>query len=153
MKRVFRGLRAAFRAAALLLCCAVAPTGATAQQVMVVGNDRGGYVGVRASEVMRLKAARTQVRILGDICYSSCTMYLGAGDVCVSPSTTFGFHGPSRNGVPLPQSQFEHFSNLMAQHYSPGLRDWFMRSARYSIHAPYTMRGSELIRLGYRSCG
>ncbi|GGL54477.1 hypothetical protein [Wenxinia marina] len=148
-----RGLRAVSRAMALALAVtATLAEGADAQQTLVVGNDRGGFVGARAQEIRQLNAAQARVEIRGSVCISSCTMYLGARDVCVSPSTTFGFHGPSRFGTPLPQSQFEHFSNVMARHYNPSLRQWFMSEARYSIGQPYEVSGVELIRLGYRSC-
>ena len=125
---------------------------ALAQQTLVVGNDRGGYVAQRAQEIRDLDTRNTRIEIRGAICYSSCTMYLGARDVCVTPTTRFGFHGPSRFGRPLPQSQFEHFSNVMARHYTPPLRSWFMSEARYSITTPTEISGAELIRIGYRSC-
>ena len=151
------GLRAARRGGlALAVALAIAPLGAVAQQsfgnVVVVGNDRGGYVGQRATEIDWLRAQGSRVEIRGNICYSTCTMYLGAGDVCVSPATTFGFHGPSRNGSPLPPQQFDHWSQVMARYYPAGLREWFMATGRYEQTGLYRISGSELIRMGLPSC-
>lgn len=137
---------------AAVVGCLVFGTMAAGQQVIVIGNDIGGIVGNRAAEVQRIKAAGTRVEIRGDICLSSCTMYLGAGDVCISPDTDFGFHGPSFFGADLPPGEFEFWSQVIADHYNPPLREWFMREARYRQIWHYTVTGEELIRLGYPSC-
>jgi hypothetical protein len=121
-------------------------------EALVVGNDRGGPVAQRADEIARLRAYRIRVEIRGNICYSACTMYLGAGDVCVSPSTSFGFHGPSAWGQPLDPDQFEHWSRVMARFYNEPLRQWFMSDARYRQANLYRVSGSEIINLGYASC-
>ena len=120
--------------------------------VQVIQNDRGGYVGARAVEIAEINQRRTRVELRGRVCYSSCTMYLGADDLCVSPTTTFGFHGPSRNGAPLSPRQFEHWSEVMAQHYHGALRDWFMREARYRITGFFRISGATLIDMGYPGC-
>ena len=128
-------------------------TAATAQQsVIVVGNDRGGYIGQRATEISQIIASGSRVEIRGNICLSSCTMYLGAGDVCVAPTTTFGFHGPSANGRPLPPERFDHWSRVMARYYQEPIREWFMNSARYRQSNYYRLTGSQLISMGYSSC-
>ena len=150
-----RQCRAALRR--LVLCMVVVPPMlagmAVAQQsVIVVGNDRGGYVGARAQEISRIVASGSRVEIRGNICLSACTMYLGAGNVCVTPTTTFGFHGPSANGRPLPPDRFDHWSRVMARYYQEPIREWFMSSARYQQNGYYRISGSQLIRLGYTSC-
>lgn len=122
------------------------------QTPIVIGNDRGGYVGARASEIDSIRSTGSRVEIRGNICYSSCTMYLGAGNVCVNPATTFGFHGPSANGVPLPPDRFEHWSEVMARHYREPLRSWFMTSARYETTTALMISGEQLIGMGYDSC-
>ena len=118
----------------------------------IVRNDRGGIVGDRAEEIRRLKSTGRRVEIQGDICLSSCTMYLGAGDVCVNPNTRFGFHGPSYYGKPLPPEYFDYWSDVIAEHYPKPVRDWFMQTGRHRINGYYTIRGTELIRLGMPAC-
>jgi hypothetical protein len=137
---------------AAVVGCLVFATSAMSQQVLVVGNDLGGIVGTRATEIRQINAAGTRVEIRGDVCLSSCTMYLGAGNVCVSPETDFGFHGPSFFGVTLPPREFEYWSRVIARHYNEPLREWFMNEARYRQIRHYTVTGSELIRIGYPSC-
>lgn len=151
IRRLVRGF-ALFAASVAVL--SLAPTGGAAQQagVVVVANDRGGYVGRRAMEIEAIRAVGHRVEIRGSVCYSSCTMYLGAGDVCVSPGTQFGFHGPSDNGRPLPQDRFEHWSQVMARFYSEPLRSWFMTEARFERTGLFYLSGSDLIRMGYRAC-
>jgi hypothetical protein len=118
----------------------------------VVGDDRGGPVGARALEIGVIRAAGQRVEIRGRICYSACTLYLGAGDVCVSPSTEFGFHGPSASDGALDPAQFERWSQLMGSFYNEPLHDWFMQRARYEQGTILRLSGTELIRLGYRAC-
>jgi hypothetical protein len=137
---------------AAVVGCLVFGTVAVGQQVIVIGNDMGGIVGTRAAEVQRINASGARVEIRGDICLSSCTMYLGAGNVCVSPDTDFGFHGPSFFGADLPPRDFEYWSQVIANHYNAPLREWFMREARYRQLWHYTLSGEELIRIGYPSC-
>jgi hypothetical protein len=139
--------------AALLLLTLLLPEPLAAQaSVHIVGNDRGGIVGNRAAEIRRLKSAGKRVEIRGRICLSSCTMYLGAGDVCVNPNTQFGFHGPSYYGRPLAPQYFEYWSDVIADHYPAPVREWFMTKARYKQTGYYTLLGAELIRLGVKSC-
>lgn len=122
------------------------------QEVKVIGSDRGGLVGARAVEIAELNARGSRVELRGRICYSSCTMYLGANDVCVQPDTIFGFHGPSRHGAVLDPPQFEHWSQVMAAHYRPPLHDWFLTTARYDIDRIFRISGAQLIALGYAAC-
>ncbi len=118
----------------------------------VVGDDRGGALLDRVIEISTLQAVGTRVEIRGRVCYSSCTMFLGAGDVCVDPATEFGFHGPSgREGALDPQA-FEQWSAIMARHYIPPLRRWFLEQARHERGSVLRLQGAELIRLGYRRC-
>ena len=137
---------------ALTLGLATMSTQAVAQQSLIIGDDRGGLVGQRAQEVNVLKQIGQRVEIRGNICYSTCTMYLGASNVCISPTTTFGFHGPSRSGRPLPADQFERWSRLMASYYNGPLQQWFMQEGRHTISDVYRLSGSQLIQLGYRTC-
>lgn len=120
--------------------------------VQVIQNDRGGYIGARAIEIAEINRRSARIELRGRICYSSCTMYLGAENLCVSPETTFGFHGPSQQGAPLAPRQFEHWSDVMARHYKAPLRDWFMREARHRITGYYRVTGATLIAMGYPAC-
>ncbi|PUB12118.1 hypothetical protein [Yoonia sediminilitoris] len=120
--------------------------------IKVVQNDRGGLIGARAMEIADLNAKRTRIELRGRFCYSSCTMYLGAENLCVSGYTIFGFHGPSRNGRARRARQFEHWTAVMAQHYNPPLRQWFMRDARHRIAGYYRITGEQLIQMGYPAC-
>ena len=140
-------------AIAVLVLWASSTSFAVAQgAAFIVRNDRGGIVGVRADEIRRLKASGQRVEIQGNICLSSCTMYLGAGDVCINPDTRFGFHGPSYYGKPLAPEYFEYWSEVIADHYPKPVRDWFMQKARHRLNGYYTVKGAELIRLGLPSC-
>ncbi|WP_296423053.1 hypothetical protein [Yoonia sp.] len=120
--------------------------------VKIVENDRGGLIGARAVEIAAINADSSRVELRGKFCYSSCTMYLGVSDLCISPTTAFGFHGPSRYGAVLSVPQFEHWSRVMAMHYNAPLRDWFMREARHRITGYHRVSGAQLIALGYPSC-
>lgn len=137
---------------AAVVGCLVFGTMASGQQVIVIGDDMGGIVAPRVNEIRRINATGARVEIRGEVCLSSCTMYLGAGNLCVSPDTDFGFHGPSLFGADLPPQDFEYWSQVIAEHYNAPLRDWFMREARYRQLWHYTVTGEELIRIGYPSC-
>lgn len=119
---------------------------------LIIRNDLGGRIDVRAQEIARLRAEGRAVELRGEACVSACTMYLGLEDVCVDPRTTFGFHGPSSYGVPMPPEYFEYWSQFLASYYKKPLSDWFLKTARYELHSIYNLSGKELIRLGYRPC-
>lgn len=140
------------RIALVGIVLAVAPLAAVAQQVIRIGDDYGGLVAERARIVDQIRAAHARVEIRGNICFSACTMYLGAGDVCVLPGTTFGFHGPMRNGQALSPHDLDHWSAVMARYYSEPLRTWYMANARYRTWDAAELTGADLIRLGYPAC-
>ncbi|TNJ43029.1 hypothetical protein FGE21_10015 [Phaeobacter sp. B1627] len=118
----------------------------------VIGNDRGGYLHDRLLELTNLRSQGTRVEIRGKVCYSTCTMYLGLPHTCVDPNTVFGFHGPSRSGRRLEQSQFDYFSRVMADYYPVPLQKWFMEKGRNRISGVHKIRGSEIIRMGVAAC-
>lgn len=119
---------------------------------LIVRNDRGGLVGQRAKEVASLQDKGRAVELRGRVCLSSCTMYLGLERACVSPSTTFGFHGPSYYGRPLSSRDFEYWSQVIAAHYPPALKTWYLRKGRYKQSGYFQIKGSELIAMGIRRC-
>ena len=130
-----------------------APALADAQSVpLVVDNDRGGSLRARIAEIRALRDSGQPVRIMGRICYSTCTMYLGLPQTCVSPQTTFGFHGPSSYGRPLDPAVFQRASELIRDHYPVPLRQWYMDTARHRISGLYRVSGAEMIRLGVSPC-
>ena len=83
---------------------------------------------------------------------SSCTMYLGLPNTCVSPSASFGFHGP-RSGTTGRSLADTSAARLMASHYPPALRNWFLREGQYlQGNHVVTLSGHQLIAMGIRRC-
>lgn len=123
-----------------------------AQNTLIVRNDPGGVIGTRAREIESLRAQGIRVELRGEVCLSSCTMYLGLSNTCVFRGTTFGFHGPSYYGAKLSANDFEYWSQVIAANYPPQLRQWYMATGRYKITDYYRIKGSELIRMGVPEC-
>lgn len=128
------------------------PANAQSGNVYVVGSNIGGRVGVRANQIIDFRSRGQRVEITGSVCLSSCTMYLGAGNVCISPKTIFGFHGPSFYGAPLSDASFEYWSDVIASFYRAPLRDWYMKTARKSTSRILRVSGAQLIKMGYEQC-
>lgn len=126
--------------------------GTSSMLVRVVQNDRGGVVGRRAQEIAQIQSQGQRVEIRGSVCLSSCTMYLGSGDVCVDPKTKFGFHGPSYYGKPLKTEEFEYWSAVISSFYPQNLRNWYMTKGRYKFDGYYTLYGAQLIQMGVPKC-
>jgi len=123
--------------------------GVSCARAETITHDTGGSVKTRADAIA---TQRDPVRIEG-ICYSACTMHLGAPDVCVTRNARLGFHGPStRSGLPLPRSEWERVSKQMADHYPPKLRLWFLTVGRENTGAVRVIRGAELINMGVKEC-
>ena len=135
----------------------VAPAGAQAvpagyaPRAVVIRNDMGGDVGARANKIAAMRAAGQSVELRGSACYSACTMYLALPGTCINRRTQFGFHRPSYNGIALAPDQFEFWSQVIAAHYPPAIRSWYLREARYAVR-PVVLPGAELIRLGVPEC-
>ncbi len=139
-------------ARALLMLVVASPLSAGAQGPFVVGNDRGGYLHDRLIELENLQRNGIAVEIRGRVCFSTCTLFLGLPETCVDPDTTFGFHGPSRNGRRLSPEDFEYFSRVMADFYPEPLKSWFMSKGRNRITGVYKIRGAKLIQMGVPAC-
>lgn len=118
---------------------------------IVVRWDGGGMIGQRNSEIRNLRERGQRVELRG-ICLSACTMYLSLPNVCVAPSATLGFHGPTRGGKSLPEDEFEHWSKMMAKNYREPLRSWYMSEARYRTNGYFEIGGKQIIAMGYPSC-
>lgn len=125
---------------------------AATSRVFVVHDDRGGVISERQRQIQYLIAQGTRIEIRGNLCLSSCTMYLGAPDVCVLPKTRFGFHGPSDHGRPLAPNQFEYWSQIIADHYPAPLDRWYLSTARHLTQGYYYLSGAQLITLGLPEC-
>ncbi len=122
------------------------------QPVFIVRDDRGGLVSDRQAQIRRLQQKNTRIEIRGTVCLSSCTMYLGADNVCVVPRTRFGFHGPSDHGKPLSHPQFDYWSQVIADHYPKHLARWYMQTARHLSQGYYHLTGAQLIEMGFPNC-
>lgn len=123
-----------------------------ARPPLVVKNDIGGPLRARVSAFAQLQVTSRPVRIIGHICYSTCTLYVGLPETCISPETVFGFHGPSSFGKPLDPDSFERASRLIAAHYPEPLRTWYLKTARHEISGLFKVKGSVLINLGIAQC-
>jgi len=121
-------------------------------ETFVVGNDRGGFIRDRLIELRNLRASGRRVEIRGNICYSTCTMLLGLPKTCISPDTTFGFHGPTKSGKRLAPDRFEYFSRVISQYYPAPLQSWYMSTGRNRLRGMHRIKGSEIIRMGIQEC-
>ncbi|MFD2175823.1 hypothetical protein [Rhodobacter lacus] len=117
---------------------------------IVVRGDLGGDVGARANKIRAMAAAGQSVAIQGT-CYSACTMYLGLPGSCVNSKSRLGFHRPSYFGLSLSPAKFEFWSQVIAAHYPPPLRRWYLREGRYSASL-LMVTGAQLIDLGVPEC-
>lgn len=120
--------------------------------VRVIGNDNGGRLRPRFEEIRHMRSRGDRVEIRGRYCHSACTLYLGAGNVCVTPSTRFGFHGPRYIGEQIDHDSFDYWSRRMADHYPPQVSSWFLTRARYVTRGYMSLSGAELIRMGVPRC-
>lgn len=120
---------------------------------IIVERDNGGLLIERIRFLSALRQSGQRVEIRGQ-CISACTLYLGLPQTCVSRDTVMGFHGPQSQlyGIALPAADFEYWSRVMADHYPPALRRWFLTEGRNEIMGVHRIRGRELIRLGAREC-
>ncbi len=119
---------------------------------MVVRNDRGGLLRDRLIELGKLRRSRRPVEISGAVCYSTCTMFLGLPQTCISPRTTFGFHGPSTFGRALDPTAFDRATRVIASYYPQPLRSWYLNTGRYKIKSMYKLKGQQIISMGIRAC-
>ncbi|WP_420003890.1 hypothetical protein [Arenibacterium sp. LLYu02] len=126
---------------------------ASSQRKIVVQADPGGAVSQRIAEIQAYRKQGVRVQIEGQ-CNSSCTLYLGMPQTCVSRQALLGFHGPMSQfaGIPLPPQQFEEWSQIMASYYPSPVRKWFLKDARYTLNGIKTISGEQLIKLGVPEC-
>ncbi len=115
-------------------------------------NDRGGVISERQKEIQTLAAKGARVEIRGAVCMSTCTMFLGSPELCISPNTRFGFHGPSDHGRPLTARQFDYWSKIIASYYPKTLARWYLSTARHRTNGYFNLSGKQLIRMGIPAC-
>ena len=118
---------------------------------LVIRNDMGGRLDLRQAEIRQLRQSGRKVELRGR-CYSACVMYLGLGNVCVSPGADFGFHGPQKMFGRMPRDLFDHWSEVMVRDLPPPLQSWFMAKARHVSRGVMILPGHSLIAMGYRRC-
>ncbi len=146
--------------AAMVFCASVlfsgipssAKTGSFVGPRVIIGDDRGGALLARVQQIRSISQDQSRVEIRGRMCFSSCTLLLGLPDVCVLPTTVFGFHGPSYSGAPLPGDLFERVSGFIASHYPEDLRPWYLQVARHKLQDVETRTGADLIAMGIAAC-
>ncbi len=137
----------------LLILALIAASGGQAhvEQILIVRNDHGGLISERSDEIAHLERTGQRVQIEGE-CLSACTMYLALRNTCVTRTTRLGFHAPQRGQQRLAASDFEYWSREVARHYPEPLKTWYMREGRLRQGGYYSIRGTELIRLGIPAC-
>jgi len=145
---------AVLKSIAAIACLALTPSATIAQEssssrMYEVRNDRGGTLRARLFEIQNLRQSGQPVRISGSVCQSTCTMFLGLPQTCISPQTEFGFHGPSSFGIPLSPEVFEQASRIIADHYPDAIKQWYMTKARHSIWGLHRIPGSQIIDWGF----
>ena len=106
-------------------------------------NDPGGSVDLYA---MAAALSAEPIRIVGR-CKSACTEYLGARDVCISPSARFMFHAAHN----ADGSRNEQGVRVMLASYPPSLREWLYQRGGLTAE-PIDASGRDLIALGLPAC-
>lgn len=119
---------------------------------LVVRNDRGGLLRDRLRQIGELRQQGRPVEIRGAVCFSTCTMFLGLPGTCISPRTTFGFHGPSSYGRTLAPDAFNRASRIIASYYPEPLKSWYMDEGRFKIRSINRIKGKQIIDMGVPAC-
>lgn len=101
-------------------------------EVIRIGSDRGGTVIRYEEKIAAANARGARVQITGRICLSSCTMWLGADNVCVGADTIFGFHMPTRRGKRLKPDEHRYWAETIASYYPEHIRRWYLAGPGYS---------------------
>lgn len=118
----------------------------------------GGSIAAQEAKIAELDAQGCRIEIHGE-CLSSCTMFLGARDVCVHPRAMLGFHS-SRGGHfgglitrPSPWPVQDEWDRRMAAYYPPALQRWFLEDVRHrGFHEWAWVSGREIARHGIAAC-
>lgn len=116
---------------------------------LVVGLTRGGPIEDFAGLVKSWNRRNCRVEITEPYCRSSCVMFLGADHACIDRDTQFFIHGPSWNGRKMAPVDFNHWSQVIADHYPKHLGEWFMATGRFKRT---WIPGEALIKMGVEEC-
>ncbi len=112
--------------------------------------DSGGNLRAYIAEVKRLNARGADKRI-DSACISACTVFLGAKNVCVTPTARLWFHAASLQGAaPDALGSLE-----MLSYYPPRVRAWAIRTrALESVTFDETrvLTGEQLALMGVAAC-
>lgn len=120
----------------------------TTKDTHTIYYDEGGSIPQRLAELYEFQSRNVSVVVPSDgICMSACTLYLGLPDTCVSPNSTFKFHGPVGAG-----DKKEVTIRIIASKYPPKLRRWYYDSGAYKSVSYKTLSGQELISMGVKKC-
>jgi opacity protein-like surface antigen len=125
----------------LLVAAALAAIGgpASAANVVVLANEPGGSVPAYIAKYQQLDASGAQVQLKGS-CTSACVMITGiVRNLCAWPGTVLRIHAAHHAG----------YTELMASHFSPGVRAWAERNG--ALKSP-ELRSVAASAVGIRSC-
>ena len=131
--------------AAMVFCVSVASTNlAQAQNTITIRNDGGGLVRDYVIKANLAQLRGDKVRISG-WCASACTAYLGNTNTCVTPSATFGFHGPSGGTA----AENRRAAETLARNLPAVLRTWYLREAAQLQGQSYIeLSAEQLVSIG-----
>lgn len=120
----------------------------TTRDTHIVHYDEGGSIPQRLAELYEFQSRNISVIVpSGSVCMSACTLYLGLPNTCVSPNSTFKFHGPIGAG-----NKREATVKIVSSKYPPKLREWYYDSGAYKSVLYKTLSGQELIGMGVKKC-
>lgn len=124
-----RNVILSFSLALLAACAQPIPEGASTY-VVSKGNSAGGDLESFARSINDINRNKTRVEIR-DNCYSACTYYLLADDLCIDESITFGFHSAKPwvsvfIMIPIPAVEANQIWARDLESKYPGLGEWFL---------------------------
>jgi hypothetical protein len=128
--------------------CLVLATSAMAAG-SIAGYEYGGPAARFDAVVHQYNASGDLFRIDGH-CQSSCTLFLGIRNVCITPAASLLFHAAHDDRRVKSEFWTRHFLDA----YNDKLRSYLLaRHALDEVEKFYTISGSDMIRLfGYRPC-
>ena len=106
---------------------------------LIIRADGGGNIAVYADMIAMI--GTKEVRIVG-VCKSSCTMFLGAQNVCVGPDASLAFHGPDGKDESI--AYLLQLVDQIASHYPPELAQEFRED--WGLYQDYTwLTGADVL--------
>jgi hypothetical protein len=109
----------------IFVCLAVfSASDAQAQKLLLIQNDAGGVVRDYVINANLAELRGEAVQVTG-WCASACTAYLGNPGTCVTPSASFGFHGPSGGTA----EENRRAALVLARQLPEAIQGWYLREA------------------------